>query len=713
MKFSVKSLSSISTLFQEDKGSLSYKLRQIILRACREVIGNKVTINPADVKMEHPLNENYGDYSTNIAMVMAGKLKMKPTDLAKHVVERLNNYIRQYQSTSSVSDSLSHQDKQKSSEITKIDPKTVAQILEKAEIAGSGFINLTIRKDYFSTELVEVLNRKNGVRSSYLEGKKVSVEYTDPNPFKEFHLGHLYSNTIGESLSRIFEANGTTVHRADYYGDVGMHIAKSLIGLLAKLKGKNAKLKILQGEEYIKELRNEIVKLENLPISQRQKLLGEGYALGVNKFEEDKKVQEEVKEINMLIYIAAQDLLTKNKGWKPIINYRKYIKVDEDKLKGVAVVYEAGLRWSLEYFETIYKRLGTKFDGYYPESWVGEYGIKLVEQGLEKGIMEKSDGSIVFKGEKYGLHTRVFVNKLGLPTYEAKELGLAPAKYENFKYDLSVIVTGNEIKEYFQVLLTVLRLIKPSLGNKTINLSHGMVRLPAGKMSSRTGNVITFEGLLDEAKRRALKIMKDVDVERQEKQTVAEAVALGAIRYALLKGSPGNDVVFDFDKSVSFDGDSGPYLMYTYARCKSVLRKSEIRNPKSEIKNSQLITYNSQLNPEELSLLRSFYRFPEIVAEAARTLSPNLVASFLFDLAQKYNLFYNKHSILNPDNRQQITDNKEQITVSDKDTWKVSGTDSFKVEESVKRFRLILTATTAQILKQGLHMLGIETVERM
>ncbi|MCJ7739993.1 arginine--tRNA ligase [Candidatus Microgenomates bacterium] len=381
--------------------------------------------------------------------------------------------------------------------------------------------------------------------------------------------------------------------------------------------------------------------------------------------------------------MAAQEILKKDKGWQPIIDYRQYVQGKEGRLEEVREVYGAGLKWSLEYFETIYKRLGTKFDGYYPESWVGEYGMKLVEKGLKMGVLEKSEGGIIYRGERDGLHTRVFVNKLGLPTYEAKDLGLAMAKYKDFQYDLSINVFGKEIDEYYKVVKAAMKKIEPELGEKAYHIAHGMVRLPEGKMSSRSGNVITFEWLLGEAKKRVLEIIEKTDRKAENVKNsgeIAEKVALGAVRYALLKNNIGNDIVFDFGKSVSFEGDSGPYLMYTYARCKSVLRKSKINETMKPFDSAQGRQFNNETmkyNPEELSLLRLFYRFPEVVSEAAATFSPHLLCAYLFELAQCYSLFYQKHTILKSD------------------------------------FRLALTQTTASLIKRGLFILGIETVEKM
>lgn len=687
-----KTLNELPQLFRlaswEGENTLGFKLREIILNCVQSVVGARAKIKITDVKIEHPSIENYGDYSTNIALILAGRLGMKPRDLAEKIAEKLNKYIKGYQMRTPITDSLSHQDREKPHDITEEEPKLDGEVLENAKVAGPGFVNLTIRTNCLISLLQGVLTNKNVVISSQISGKKIVVEYTDPNPFKELHLGHFYSNIIGESLALLFEMCGAQVWRADFYGDVGMHVAKSVWGMMKKMKEENVSLE----------------NLEKLSVADRQKFLGQGYALGVREYEENEAVAENIRDINYLVYVAAQEILKKKKGWSPIVNYKQYIEGKQSNLDEIFPVYEAGLRWSLAYFETIYKRLGTKFDGYYPESWVGEYGMKLVEEGLKKGVLEKHDGAVIFKGEKYGLHTRVFMNKLGLPTYEAKDFGLAPAKYNDFKYDASLIVTGKEIKEYFHVVLKVMRLIVPDLGNKTLVISHGMVKLPQGKMSSRSGNVITIEGLLDEAKVHAMKIMKNLDVSESEKQDVAQTVAMGAIRYALLKGGPENDVVFDFEKSVSFDGDSGPYLMYTYARCKSVMRKAGLESSSPKLLKS--LRSLKEINDEEKTLLRTLYRFPEVVVEAAKNLSPNLICSFLFDLAQKFNLFYSKHSILN------LAIRHSGKSRSNSGTHPESIGDPGQARMT-SEFRLSLTSATSIVIKRGLHLLGIDTVERM
>ena len=616
----------------------------------------KLGLPSIEVELEHPAEEMHGDYASNIALTMFGNDKFSksnfqansPKDLAEGIAKEIR--------------------------------KELPKFLERVEVAGPGFINFWLSEDYLLGEMQNVLKLKDKFgKGNSLMGKKISVEYTDPNPFKEFHIGHLYSNLIGESIAKIFEANGAKVWRADFYGDVGMHVAKSVWGMMKKMK-----------EEKVT-----LAQLEKRSLKKRQEFLGKGYAMGVNKYEESKEVQEEIKELNYIIYIANQEYRKREKVWRPIINYAQYVDVDGERLRMIQEIYEAGLKWSLEYFEIIYKRLGTRFDGYYPESWVGELGMKIVEKGLKKGVLIKSKGAVVFEGEKHGLHTRVFVNKLGLPTYEAKDLGLARAKYDDFQFDLSINVFGKEIDEYYKVVKLAMEKIEPELGKKSEHLAHGMVNLPEGKMSSRTGNIITCEWLFDETKERVLEIMKNSEVRNKEK--VAEVITQGAIKYAFLRSGIGGNVVFDFGESVSFEGNSGPYIQYTFARCKSVLSKSKVKSQKSKL---QLKTQSYPFNQEEWAIMRWLYRFPEVVALSGKEYSPNLICTYLFELAQRFNRFYNHHTILGKQFKPRASKAKLEM-------------EAGVMNSELRDFRLGLTRATAQVLKNGLDLLGIEAPQKM
>ncbi len=546
------------------------------------------------ITLEHPEELSHGDYSCNIAMVLAKQVAQNPRELAEKIVAEINERK----------------------------PKEVF----KVEVAGPGFINFYLSPEFFILQNKEILKAGEKFGSNKnLKGEKTVVEYTDPNPFKEFHIGHLMSNTIGESIARITEVNGAKVKRACYQGDVGLHVAKAIWGIQKKSKG-------------------------NIKNAYE---LGQAYAMGAASYEENETAKGEIIEINKKIY-SHDD-------------------------KEVNKIYDFGRKISLKYFEEIYKVLGTKFNNYFFESKTGIFGKEIVEKNIGK-VFEKSEGAIIFKGENYGLHTRVFINKEGLPTYEAKELGLAKIKYDKTKYDKSIIITGNEVNEYFKVLLKAMSFIFPDLASKTLHISHGMLRLPEGKMSSRTGKVITAVSLLNDVKEKVFEKMDGRGMNKKEKEEIAEKVAVGALKYSILKQVNGKDIIFDFDKSISFEGDSGPYLQYSYARARSILRKSKEEK-------IYPVKWNSEFNRVKkvvdiCDLEKIIYRFPEVVARAGGEYSPHYIATYLIELASAFNTFYGQGKIVDK-------------------------------EDAESPYKVVLTESFSIVLKNGLNLLGIQAPERM
>lgn len=632
-------------------------LKDELIKKLQEIV-KELTEEDIQIEISRSNDSNHGDYSSNVAFLLSKIKKENPGVIASRIIELL---VKKYPEVFSI-----------------IDQKPNAVLLSYI----NGFINFNLPQEYLIKKVLLLAQGEFGL-GKLLEGKKISLEFTDPNPFKEFHIGHLYTNTVGESLGRIFEANGATVWRADYFGDVGMHVAKALYGLQQKFAEDSLSMEDL-GQKSLKE---------------RIEYFGQAYAKGSSLFDGEEHA-EKIKKLNKIIFIAAQKMWQKEKGLEPQIDYVKDAQLDEKELEEVYNMYTIGRAWSLEYFESMYKRLGMAFVGYYPESIAGERGYKLVKEHIEDGVFEASQGAIIFPGKKYGLHDRVFINSLGLPTYEAKELGLAPWKYEDFQYDQSIILTGNEILEYFKVLIKAMTMINEDLGKKTMHIGHGMVRLPQGKMSSRTGNVLTGEWLIDEAEKKAQELSKhSLVIEETEGVTESykqgesarhqamkpsqlmnstEQVALGAIKYAFLKASIGKDVEFDLDTSLSLSGNSGPYLQYTHVRTIALLQKAGDNNGFWTIQNDSY-----KANTEELSVLRQLEKSTEIVEQAALTYSPNLVANYLFELAQIFNNFYQKHRIA----------------------------DASSEEE--KQFRLALTQAVGNVLKKGLNLLGIEAPRKM
>ncbi len=525
----------------------------------------------------------HGDYTTNIALVGAKILNKNPQELARLITEKIE------------SANLS--------------------AIERVEIAGPGFINFFLKPTSLIDNIRTILRVGDEYgRNNSRQGQKIMVEFTDPNPFKEFHIGHLMTNTIGESLSRIIEASGAEVKRVNYQGDVGMHVAKAVWGVI-KTGGAPTEIGALSA----------------------------GYVFGAKAYETAGSAKLEINELNKKIYDRSDEAINK--------------------------IYDVGRQTSLDYFAIIYQKLDTQFDFNFFESETGEFGKRVVLEFLERGVFERSEGAVIFPGEKYNLHTRVFINSQGLPTYEAKELGLAKIKYDHYPYDRSIIVTCNEVDGYFQVLLKAMTLVYPDLESKTSHIGHGMLRLPTGKMSSRTGEVISADSFIEEVKARALLKMKVENRVTGDQEKVAEVIAIGAIKYSILKQDIGRDIIFDYDQSISLEGNSGPYLQYMYARICSVLDRAD--QPASA----------DFTNHDDISILeRLLIRYPEIIDRTEQEMAPHYLATYLFTLSSAFSAYYAKEKILGVPQ---------------------------------EAYRLALSSAVRQVLKNGLFLLGMVAPARM
>jgi arginyl-tRNA synthetase len=504
--------------------------------------------------------------------------------------------------------------KQLAEEIVSVLKETKNDFINEIKVAGPGFINFYLTKEFFHSSIKEI-NTEGGKfgKGESLKGQTTMIEYTDPNVMKPFHIGHLMSNSIGEAISRLVEWNGSKVIRANYYSDSGLNIAKAVWGIQAK---------------------KEEMPVDSASYSNKAKFLGQAYAFGVAQSEGNETIAEEVREINKKIFSREDGYINE--------------------------LFDIGKQWSLAYLSELYTRLGSSFDFLIGESEVSEDGKKIVLEFLDKGVFEKSEGAIVFHGEKFNkhLHTRVFINKENLPTYEAKELGLTKKKFETYNPDLSVVITANEQSDYFKVVLEAMKQIFPDFALKTKHLSHGILRFATGKMSSRTGNVITAEELIEQVK---ASVASKGDIAQED-------IAIGAIKYMILRQSIGGDIIFDIEKSVSTEGDSGVYLQYAYARTNSLLEKAG----EPTVSNTPDV-----VRPLEKLL----YRFPEIVERAMLEYSPNLLLTYLTEISASFSNLYSEVQI--------ISDTPES-------PYLVSVTRAFNT-----------------VLKNGLTILGIPTPERM
>ncbi len=327
-------------------------------------------ISKPSFKLEYPENPEHGDFSCNAAMVYAKQLGIVPKVLAEKIIGEFK--------------------------------KNTPDFIESVSVAGPGFINFKIKDKVFAEEIVKVV--EGGAEYGWGKGdlnRNVMVEYTDPNPFKVFHIGHLMSNAVGESISRLVEGSGAEVIRACYQGDVGLHVAKTIFTLVDRKEVGAA------------------LPSDDAPLNERMMFWGSAYSMGSDSYDTGEQWKQKIGDINKKIYERTDSEINR--------------------------FYDIGLKVSLEYFDTIYKRLGTKFNQFFFESEVAENGIKVVREFLKKGIFIESEGAVVFKGEDHGLHTRVFITSQGLPTYEAKEIGLNTEKFNKYP-DLteSIIVTANE-----------------------------------------------------------------------------------------------------------------------------------------------------------------------------------------------------------------------------------------------------------------------------
>ncbi len=537
--------------------------------------------------VEWPGDLAHGDFAVNAAMAAAKSTGRNPKELAAELAPRIEEKL--------------------------------SDIVSKVEIAGPGFINLTLTREGISQTIAKVEEEGDmwGRGIGHI-GETVMIEYATPNPFKEMHIGHLMSNVIGESLSRLLEASGARVLRDTFGGDVGPHVAKGLWAL---------------NKKGIKDIGN-------------AQEIGSAYIQGSNAYEESEEAKAEIDALNTRIYdlVARQQELNS-------------LPIEDQELLNI---WRRGREISMEEFHRIFKILGSKFDYVFFDSDTTEGGMRIVRDGLATGVFEESDGAIIYRGEKKGLHTLVFITSRGTPTYETKDIGLAFLREERHSTDRVIILTGVEQVGHFKVFLAALEDIAPLLARKTEHVAHGLLQLTTGKMSSRKGNIITGAGLLEDMIARAQ--------EKNEDPLIAEQVAVGAVKYMILRQAIGGNPIFDPEKSLSLEGDSGPYLQYALVRAATILEKA---GKKGSAENAPADPY---------TLERLIIRFPKLAAKAEALRAPHLLVQYLTQLAGEWNSFYAQERIIDGEN---------------------------------EAYKLMLAGAFVQTMKNGLWLLGIPAPEKM
>lgn len=505
------------------------------------------------------------DYATNVAMRMAKLLHKSPMAIAEELKEAFS--------------------------------KGGVDSFETS-VAAPGFLNFYAKNEYFeaivgqyATDLAGALT--DNISWSEYRDKVVITEFSDPNPFKVLHVGHLYTSIVGDSISRLLEFAGAKVARVNFGGDVGLHVGKTLYAVLRA------------GH-----------KPEDLTIEK----LAECYVAGTRAYDEDEVAHEKIVGLNKEIYRIAALGRAESEA----------LGGEEGKL---ARLYFRGRELSYQYFEDFYQRIGVKFDRYYPESTVADRGLKEVREHVGS-VYEESDGAVVFRGEKVGLHTRVFINQGGIPTYEAKDVGLIFTKWDDYHFDTSVVITGNEIIDYMRVVLASVSEYAPELVERTEHLTHGMVKLVGSvKMSSRKGNFL-----------KAVDVLEMIREELADGHEVDEKVVLAAVKYAFLKYKMGGDIVFDPKESVSVNGNSGVYLLYSTVRAKKILQKLANKSVKNSVeKLSKKVVQENQEDDGKIyerKLNKKIVQYGAIIGEAVREKAPYKLCTYLYELAQEFSRFY-------------------------------------------------------------------------
>lgn len=542
--------------------------------------------------LEHPTDLSHGDYATNVALVVAKQMGTSPQGAAEVIVNNLE----------------------------------MSSIVSKVSIAGPGFINFTLSDTTIGNLTRQILEQEQafGIIQD-LSGKKVLIEHSSPNLFKPFHIGHMMNNAIGESLVRLFRASGADVATMSFPSDISLGVAKAIFIILEKY-----------GKDFIP---TEI------------SVLGDAYAEGTRRYDEDLSIHGRVKEIADNLY--AQNATPE---WE---------------------LFQKCKKFNIEYFESVVAKLGSHFDSYIYESEAGEVGKKIVLENTPR-VFTESEGAIVYipdESKKY-LSTSVFINSQGNPTYEAKDVGLLKMKFdkyvnENNEYclDRSIFVTDNEQIPHFSNVLEAAHDISKIWADRSFHCSHGRMSFKGQKMSSRLGNTPLVTDMLD----LVLEEVNERSDDRAIDEATKESIAIGAIKFAILRAKPGMNINFDPETSLSFEGDSGPYLQYTHARIASVLEKAEIEG----------LQPNLLLDVEVSEPERLLYRLPEFVARATSEYAPNYIVTYLLEIARSFNSFYATHKIIDLENKE------------------------------VSAHRLAIARAVQIVLKNGLNLLGIQAPDKM
>ena len=515
-----------------------------------------------------------------------------------------------------------------------------------------GFLNITIEPKFWLGVLRHIEDDADyGFKKATPDSQLVMIEYSSPNTNKPLHLGHVRNNLLGYSLSRIMAANGYKVVKTNIVNDRGIHICKSMLAWQKWGNGATPESTGKKGDHLIGDFYVEFDKHYKAEVKELE-------AKGMSK--------EEAEAASPLMQEAREML-------------RKWESGDEE----VRSLWRTMNSWVYAGFDETYKRLGVDFDKIYYESETYLEGKAKVLEGLEKGIMyRKEDNSVWADLTDDGLDHKLLLRSDGTSVYMTQDIGTAKLRYQDYPIDKMIYVVGNEQNYHFQVLALLLDKLGFKWGKDLVHFSYGMVELPEGKMKSREGTVVDADDLMDEmvntAKEMSMQLGKLNDCSKEEADKISTIIGLGALKYFILKVDPRKNMTFNPKESIDFNGNTGPFIQYTYARIQSVLRKAAADNISETFDNA-----NVEPNEKEISLIQRLADFPALVEEAGKTYSPALIANYAYDLVKEYNQFYHDYSILREENA------------------------------DIRAFRLSLSRTVGDTVRRAMWLLGIDVPERM
>ena len=514
-----------------------------------------------------------------------------------------------------------------------------------------GFLNLSISKDNWISTLNNIYNdKKYGTKEETPESPLMMIEYSSPNTNKPLHLGHVRNNLLGYSISQIQKANGWKVVKTNIVNDRGIHICKSMLAWLKYGNGETPASTGMKGDHLIGKYYVEFDKHYKAELKELQA----------------KGMSEDEAKANSSLMKEAQAMLLK---W-------------EQNDPEIRSLWQMMNEWVYAGFDETYKRLGVDFDKIYYESNTYLEGKEKVEEGLKKGIFyRREDGSVWADLTSDGLDEKLLLRSDGTSVYMTQDIGTAKLRYQDYPIDKMVYVVGNEQNYHFQVLSLLLDKLGFKWGKELVHFSYGMVELPNGKMKSREGTVVDaddlMDGMIEEAAQTSAALGKLENCTKEEIDNINRMVGLGALKYFILKVDPRKNMTFNPEESIDFNGNTGPFIQYTCARIKSILRKASEQG--IEIKEVKGIT----LQEKEVSLIQNLTSYPSIVEQAGKDFSPALIANYVYDLVKEYNQFYQTFPILKEENAETMN------------------------------MRLMLSACTVKVIESGMSLLGIEMPEKM